>query len=164
MSILGLHGATRILATLGGRAKWTPLSKQHPALRVEAVRAEFELTGVHRTSPENFIRKIAGFPKDCWPLGQYPAHSDRAPTPRAPGSGPPPSSTRTTTHRLRTGLCGRRYAKIAADSPHALHMPCVRDIHSDTHGPAANQRFSDDSNTRSGAAENLLADSLDQLY
>ena len=47
-----------------GRARWTPLSKQHPALRVEAVRAEFELTGVHRTSPENFIRKIAGFPKD----------------------------------------------------------------------------------------------------
>jgi hypothetical protein len=35
------------------------------ALRVEAVRAEFELTGVDRTSPENFIRKIAGFPKDC---------------------------------------------------------------------------------------------------
>ena len=37
---------------------------QHPALRVEAVRAEFELTGVHRTNPENFIRKIAGVPKD----------------------------------------------------------------------------------------------------
>jgi hypothetical protein len=30
----------------------------------EAARSEFELTGVHRTSPENFIRKITGFPKD----------------------------------------------------------------------------------------------------
>jgi hypothetical protein len=45
----------------------TPLSKQDPALRVEAVRAEFELTRVHRTSPENFIRKIAGFPKGYYP-------------------------------------------------------------------------------------------------
>jgi hypothetical protein len=64
MSIRGLHGGDQDLGHLG-RAKWTPLSKQRPALRVEAVRAEFELTGVHRTSPENFIRKIAGFPKDC---------------------------------------------------------------------------------------------------
>jgi hypothetical protein len=51
------------LATLGQRHV-DILSKQHPDLRVEAVRAEFELTGLHHMSPENLIRKTAGVPKD----------------------------------------------------------------------------------------------------
>jgi hypothetical protein len=55
------------LGHLGAGPGGHPLSKQDPVPRVEAARAEFELTGVNRTSPENFIRKIAGFPKDYLP-------------------------------------------------------------------------------------------------
>jgi hypothetical protein len=47
-----------------GSRKW-PDRPTPCRLRFAAVRAEFELTGVHRTNLENFIRKIAGFPKDC---------------------------------------------------------------------------------------------------
>jgi hypothetical protein len=40
----GLHEGDQELGHLGGQGNVVTLSKQHPALRVEAVRAEFELT------------------------------------------------------------------------------------------------------------------------
>ena len=44
----GLHEGDQKLGHLGGQGHMATVSKQHPALRVEAVRAEFELTGDHR--------------------------------------------------------------------------------------------------------------------
>jgi len=60
----GLHQGDQELGHLERQRHVVTPSKQHPALRFEAVRSELVLTENIAGGPQKFIRKIAGVPKD----------------------------------------------------------------------------------------------------